>query len=70
MEFDVVKLAEIVVSSTPERDPVQFSKQWPELHVILISRLSSFASAVLHFEVDELIVGVAFSYNHHHHCHL
>ena len=31
MEFDVVKLAEIVVSSTPERDPVQFSKQWPEL---------------------------------------
>ena len=31
VEFDVVRLAEIVVSSTPERDPVQFSKQWPEL---------------------------------------
>jgi hypothetical protein len=30
VEFDVVKLAEIVVSSTPERDPVQFFKQWPE----------------------------------------
>ena len=25
VEFDVVRLAEIVVSSTPERDPVQFS---------------------------------------------
>ena len=31
VEFDVVRLAEIVVSSTPERDPVQFSKQCPEL---------------------------------------
>ena len=31
VEFDVVKLAEIVASSTPERDPVRFSKQWPEL---------------------------------------
>ncbi len=31
MEFDVVKLAEIVVSATPKRDPVRFSKQWPEL---------------------------------------
>jgi hypothetical protein len=30
VEFDVVKLAEIAVSSTPERDPVRFSKQWPE----------------------------------------
>ena len=30
VEFDVVKLAEIVVSLTPERDPVRFSKQWPE----------------------------------------
>ena len=30
-ECDVIKLAEIVVSSTPERGPVQFSKQWPEL---------------------------------------
>jgi hypothetical protein len=29
--FDVIRLADIVVSSTPERDPVQFSKQWPEL---------------------------------------
>ena len=26
VEFDVVKLAEIAVSSTPERDPVRFSK--------------------------------------------
>ena len=31
VEFDAVWLAEIVVSSTPERDPVQFSKQWPVL---------------------------------------
>ena len=31
VECDVIRLAEIVVSSTPERDPVQFSKQWPEL---------------------------------------
>jgi hypothetical protein len=31
VEFDVVELAEIVVSSTPERDPVRFFKQWPEL---------------------------------------
>ena len=30
-EFDVIRLADIVVSSTPERDPVQFSKQWSEL---------------------------------------
>ena len=30
VEFDVVKLAEIAVSSTPERDHVRFSKQWPE----------------------------------------
>ena len=29
--FDVIRLADIVVSSTPERDPVQFSKQWPVL---------------------------------------
>ena len=29
--FDVIRLADIVVSSTPERDPVQFSKQWSEL---------------------------------------
>ena len=29
--FDVIRLADIVVSSTPERDPVQFSKQWPAL---------------------------------------
>ena len=25
VEFDLIRLAEIVVSSTPERDPVQFS---------------------------------------------
>ena len=31
VEFDVIRLAEIVVSSTPKRDPVQFSKQWPGL---------------------------------------
>ena len=31
VEFDVIRLAEIVESSTPRRDPVQFSKQWPEL---------------------------------------
>ena len=31
VKFDVIRLAEIVVSSTPERDPVQFSKEWPEL---------------------------------------
>ena len=29
--FDVVELAEVVVSSNSTRDPVQFSKQWPEL---------------------------------------
>jgi hypothetical protein len=34
VEFDVIRLAEIVVSSTPKRDPVQFSKQWPELFKI------------------------------------
>ena len=34
VEFDVIRLAEMVVSSTPERDPVQFSKQWPELFKI------------------------------------
>ena len=29
--FDVVELAEVVASSNSKRDPVQFSKQWPEL---------------------------------------
>ena len=36
-EFDVIRLADIVVSSTPERDPVQFSKQWPELFIYILS---------------------------------
>ncbi len=31
MEIDAVKLAEIVISSIPEQDPVQLPKQWPEL---------------------------------------
>ena len=32
VEIDVTRVSEIlVVSSTPERDPVPFSKQWPEL---------------------------------------
>ena len=34
VEVYVIRLAEIVVSSTPDRDPVQFSKQWPELFKI------------------------------------
>jgi hypothetical protein len=29
--FDVVELAEVVASSNSKRDPVKFSKQWPEL---------------------------------------
>jgi hypothetical protein len=37
VEFDVIRLADIVVSSTPERDPVQFSKQWPELFIYILS---------------------------------
>ena len=31
VEIDVTRVSGIVVSSTPERDPVPFSKQWPEL---------------------------------------
>ena len=31
VEIDVTRVSGIVVSSTPERDPAQFSKQWPEL---------------------------------------
>ena len=31
MEIGVTRVSGIVVSSTPERDPVPFSKQWPEL---------------------------------------
>ena len=29
VDFDVVELAEIIVSSSPEHDPVRFSAQWP-----------------------------------------
>jgi hypothetical protein len=29
--FDVGELAEVVASSNSKQDPVQFSKQWPEL---------------------------------------
>ena len=31
VEIDVTTISGIVVSSTPERDPVHFSKQWPGL---------------------------------------
>ena len=31
VEIDVTRVSEIVVSLTPERDSVPFSKQWPEL---------------------------------------
>ena len=31
VEIDVTRVSGIVASSTPERDPVPFSKQWPEL---------------------------------------
>ena len=31
VDFDVVELAEIIVSSTPEQDPIRFSTQWPKV---------------------------------------
>ena len=31
VEIDVTRVSGTVVSSTPERDPVRLSKQWPEL---------------------------------------
>ena len=31
MDFDAVELADKIVSSTPEQEPVRFSTQWPEL---------------------------------------
>ena len=31
VEIDVTRVSGIVASSTPEPDPVPYSKQWPEL---------------------------------------